>query len=57
LYDLEKRRTVSRYQDLVRNHLLARGENENDENNPLHYQSVRCSDEQLKVKPLLTWRL
>ena len=36
---------------------LKKGLNENEENNPLHYQSVRCSDEQLKVKPLLTWRL
>ena len=54
LYDLEKRKTVSNYHNLVRNHIKAASQNLADSQ---HQQSIRCADEQQKVNPLLTWRL
>ena len=51
LLDLEKQKGVSNYENLVRNHLLTK------QQDPSNLLSIRCSDEQQKLKPLLTWRL
>ena len=55
LFDLEKRKSVSQYHNLVRNHIKAAGQNTGD--SLTQQQSIRCTDELQKANPLLTWRL
>lgn len=42
LFDLEKRKSVSNYQNLVKNHIKATEQYAADS---LHHQSIRCADE------------